>query len=70
VTPSLVTVGEPNDFSKTTFLPHGPSVILTACESFLTPSRIAARAFVPNAIFLAAMSFFLLSDNYHFVFEP
>jgi hypothetical protein len=32
-TPSLVTVGEPNFRSSTTFLPLGPSVTRTACAS-------------------------------------
>jgi hypothetical protein len=53
-----VTVGEPNDFSRTTTLPQGPNVTLTAAASFLTPSRIAARASVPNAIFFAAIFYF------------
>ena len=37
VTPSLVTVGEPNFLSIKTFLPLGPSVTLTASESVVTP---------------------------------
>ena len=36
-TPSLVTVGAPNDLSKTTFLPLGPKVTLTASARMLTP---------------------------------
>ncbi len=43
VTPSLVMVGEPNFLSRTTLRPLGPSVILTASASWLTPRRIAAR---------------------------
>ena len=58
-TPSLVTVGLPKDFSRITLRPHGPSVTFTAAASFLTPSRIAARASVLNAIFFAAI--FLIS---------
>jgi hypothetical protein len=43
VTPSLVMVGEPNFLSRTTLRPLGPSVILTASASWLTPRRMAAR---------------------------
>ncbi len=62
VTPSFVTVGEPNDFSRMTTLPAGPSVTLTALASFFTPSRMAARASVPKAIFFAAMFCSLLKE--------
>jgi len=55
VTPSLVTVGAPKDFSITTLRPRGPRVTLTARASFLTPSRIASRASWSNASFLAAI---------------
>src|SRR5205823_8186253 len=44
VTPSLVIVGEPNDFSMTTLRPLGPSVTFTASASVLTPLRMASRA--------------------------
>src|SRR5262245_34623155 len=44
VTPSLVMVGEPNDFSSTTLRPLGPRVTFTASASVLTPRRIASRA--------------------------
>ena len=44
VTPSLVTVGEPNDFWMMTLRPRGPSVTLTARASFATPRCIACRA--------------------------
>jgi hypothetical protein len=44
VTPSLVTVGEPNFLSRTTLRPRGPRVALTARLSFCTPSRIDWRA--------------------------
>src|SRR5205823_5760795 len=57
VTPSLVTVGEPKDFSRTTFRPEGPRVTLTARASFLTPRRIASRASWSKAILLAAIGF-------------
>jgi len=38
VTPSLVIVGAPHFFSKTTFLPFGPSVTFTTSASLLTPA--------------------------------
>src|SRR5947209_5812792 len=44
VTPSLVMVGVPNDFSITTLRPLGPRVTLTASASVFTPRRIASRA--------------------------
>src|SRR5579875_110572 len=55
VTPSLVTVGEPNDFWMMTFRPRGPSVTLTARASLATPRCIACRASCSNAIIFAAM---------------
>ena len=39
-TPSLVTVGAPNALSKTTFLPLGPNVALTAFANKFTPATI------------------------------
>src|SRR5438270_8080144 len=53
VTPSLVTVGEPNDFWMMTFRPLGPRVTLTARASLATPRRMASRASWSNAICLA-----------------
>src|SRR5215831_1114918 len=44
VTPSLVTVGAPHDFSITTLRPRGPSVIRTALASRLSPLAISPRA--------------------------
>ena len=41
VTPSLVMVGPPNFFSRTTLRPLGPSVTFTASASWLTPRRMA-----------------------------
>ena len=41
VTPSLVIVGPPNFFSRTTLRPFGPRVTFTASASWLTPRRIA-----------------------------
>src|SRR5437762_5816972 len=55
VTPSLVMVGEPNDFSITTLRPLGPSVTLTASASVLTPLRIASRARTSKRISLAIL---------------
>src|SRR3954465_10795988 len=52
-TPSLVIVGEPNDFSMTTLRPLGPSVTLTASASVLTPLRMVSRARTSNRISLA-----------------
>src|SRR5712671_2563797 len=45
VTPSLVMVGPPNFFSRTTLRPRGPSVTFTASANWLTPRRIAWREF-------------------------
>src|SRR5512143_2980493 len=55
VTPSVVTVGEPQDFSMTTLRPRGPSVTFTASARMLTPRRISARAPSSKWISLAAM---------------
>src|SRR6267378_7065414 len=55
VTPSLVMVGAPHDFSMMTLRPLGPSVTLTASASVLTPWRIASRARTSNRISLAAI---------------
>src|SRR5258705_6887951 len=55
VTPSLVTVGEPQLFSMTTFRPRGPRVTLTALARTLRPRAISARAWVLNTISLAAI---------------
>src|SRR6185295_4915336 len=65
VTPSLVMVGEPNDFSITTLRPLGPRVTFTASASVLTPRRIASRARTSKMISLAAMcvSLSLLFDH-------
>ena len=43
-TPSLVTVGAPNDLSSTTLRPLGPSVTRTAFERTFTPSSMRPRA--------------------------
>src|SRR3954451_18702148 len=69
VTPSLVTVGEPHDFSSTTLRPRGPSVTLTVLARRLRPSAIAARAACENTISLAAIfvPFPLFDDRQHVV---
>src|SRR4051812_45081619 len=55
VTPSLVTVGAPHDFSITTLRPRGPSVTLTALASMLRPLAISPRAPDEKISSLAAM---------------
>jgi hypothetical protein len=45
VTPSLVTVGEPHDFSMTTLRPRGPRVTRTALARRFRPLAISPRAF-------------------------
>ena len=55
VTPSLVTVGAPQDFSSTTLRPLGPSVTVTASASRLTPRRMRLRASSLNFTIFAAM---------------
>ena len=44
VTPSLVTMGEPYDFSMTTLRPLGPSVTVTVSLRSWTPRRMRSRA--------------------------
>src|SRR5262249_13711263 len=44
VTPSLVTVGPPNDLSMMTFRPVGPRVMPTAWTSFSAPASSFLRA--------------------------
>src|SRR6266699_4536591 len=60
VTPSLVIVGLPNFLSRITLRPLGPSVALTARDSFSMPRNNACRAFSSNCNCLAAISNFLL----------
>jgi len=62
VTPSLVIRGEPNFLSKTTFLPLGPRVILTASASWSTPLFKAVRASCPYNICFAI---FFIPPYYH-----
>src|SRR4051812_26689805 len=63
VTPSLVTVGAPHDFSITTLRPRGPSVTFTAFASVSTPVCTRARAFSSKMMSLAAMTFSLRLDH-------
>src|SRR6516225_4444149 len=56
VTPSLVMRGAPNDLSRTTLRPFGPSVTLTALARMSTPRSIRSRASVENLTSLAAIS--------------
>src|SRR3954468_19371809 len=60
VTPSLVTVGDPNFLSMTTFLPLGPRVTFTASASWSTPRLSLDRASVLKRSSLDAMSHDLL----------
>ena len=55
VTPSLVTVGPPQDLSSTAFRPRGPSVDLTAAASFSTPASSDFRASVSKTISFTAI---------------
>src|SRR4051812_17457376 len=48
VTPSLVTVGPPNDLLRITLRPVGPSVVPTAWARISTPSSIFRRAASEN----------------------
>src|SRR6267378_2520641 len=55
VTPSLVTVGEPHDFSMMTLRPRGPRVTRTALARRFKPLAISLRALDEKMISLAAM---------------
>src|SRR5450432_2929125 len=56
VTPSLVTVGDPQDFSMMTFRPRGPSVTFTVLARMLRPWAMLCRACCEKTISLAAMT--------------
>ena len=56
-TPSFVVRGAPNDLSKTTLRPFGPSVTLTASARMSTPAIIFSRASEPNLTSFAIVSF-------------
>ncbi len=53
VTPSFVISGAPNDLSRTTFLPFGPSVTFTVFASLFTPDSSAPLASAPYLISFA-----------------
>ena len=57
VTPSFVINGAPNFLSRTTFLPLGPSVILTVSASWSMPFIRAFLASSPYAICLAIINY-------------
>ena len=61
VTPSLVERGAPNDFSRITLRPLGPSVIFTALARTSTPRIMRSRASAENFTSFAAIS--LRSDS-------
>ena len=65
VTPSLVERGAPNDFSRMTLRPLGPSVTLTALARMSTPRIIRSRASAANLTSFAAISFFSVSLSPH-----
>src|ERR1041385_2636827 len=67
VTPSLVTVGAPHDFSITTLRPRGPSVTFTALASVSTPVMTRLRAFSSKMMSVAAMTLSLLDHAEDFV---
>lgn len=52
VTPSLVILGAPNDYSIITFLPLGPKVTSTASANCSHPIKIYDLASLPNLISL------------------
>jgi hypothetical protein len=54
-TPSLVMVGAPHFFSRTTLRPFGPRVIRTALASLSIPRSRARRASSLNVMSLAPM---------------
>src|SRR5690606_35805203 len=58
-TPSLVTVGAPNERSSTTLRPLGPRVVLTALARTFTPRTMRTRASSLNRTCLAAIVSFL-----------
>ena len=63
VTPSLVTLGEPQPLSSTALRPRGPSVLLTARASFDTPASSGWRASSSNTICFATSFSFTTRDG-------
>src|SRR5512136_182332 len=70
VTPSFVTVGDPKDFSRITFLPFGPNVTLTASAKTLTPRKMEVLASWSNLSSFAIVTylhfFLVLSSSFAF----
>src|SRR5580765_5072087 len=69
-TPSLVTVGAPNERSRTTLRPFGPRVTLTASARMFRPCTMRTRAFSWNLTSLAGIvrSLLVTFDDAHEVF--
>src|SRR5438128_1890377 len=61
VTPSLVTLGEPQPLSSTAFRPRGPSVLRTARANFETPANNGCRASSSNTICFATFKSLLVA---------
>jgi len=54
-TPSFVILGAPKDLSRTTFLPLGPNVVLTALARIFTPATSLFLASSPNFTYFAVI---------------
>ena len=59
-TPSLVMVGAPHFFSRTTLRPLGPSVTRTASANWFIPDSSARRACSSNEMILGILELSLL----------
>ncbi len=68
VTPSLVMRGAPNDLSRMTLRPLGPSVTRTALARTSTPCSILSRASVENLTSLADIA--VCSSSFSFPSSP
>ena len=66
VTPSLVTVGPPNDFPIITFRPFGPSVTFTAFANASTPRFNPSRASMSNLISFAILLLLYAEGFWHY----
>ena len=62
-TPSLVMVGAPHDFSRTTLRPLGPRVTLTASARVFIPASSPRRASMLNSMSFAMFGEFLRSGG-------
>jgi len=60
-TPSLVTVGAPNERSSTTLRPFGPSVTFTASARMFNPWTILVRALSWNGLLWQALDVLLVN---------